>query len=299
MIFKLAKLTSVFLFASIVNKIEKKKILKTPLNGSLWYEPELRLLPHIIPADKPFFDIGANQGLYGLMALDLVGKKNLFNFEPMPIPFLTLKYRFRRSNNHRTALSDKPGVKTIHIPLIGKKKTTTRATLERGIIEQDQTGTKTLQVKTTSLDIFTEKYEPDNIGFLKIDVEGHELKTISGGLKTIKTHKPIIQAEIEQRHHDQPIESIFEFIEHLGYCGYFFNVSKMTLFPISKFSVKKDQNIRKQKSAVYINNFIFIPKSQVAKVMDKAGRWLEKERKQLDQKLNLQNWKTHAIDLER
>ncbi|NOX87704.1 MAG: FkbM family methyltransferase [Calditrichaeota bacterium] len=261
--------------------MEKKKILKAPLNGSLWYEPELRLLPHIIPADKPFFDVGANQGLYGLMALDLVGKKNLFNFEPMPIPFLTLKYRFRRSNNHQTALSDKPGVKTIHIPLVGKKKTTTRATLEKGIIEQGQTGTKIVRVKTATLDLFAEKSEPDNIGFLKIDVEGHELKTISGGLKTIKTHKPIIQAEIEQRHHDRPIESIFEFIEHLGYRGYFFNVSKMTLLPISGFSVKKDQDIRKQKSAAYINNFIFIPKSQVSKVLDRAGRWLEKERKNL------------------
>ena len=36
-----------------------------------------------------------------------------------------------------------------------------------------------------------------NIGFIKIDVEGHELEVINGARKLIKENKPILLIEIE------------------------------------------------------------------------------------------------------
>ena len=40
----------------------------------------------------------------------------------------------------------------------------------------------------------------NDIGFIKIDVEGHEKNVIQGGLDTIKKNKPVLLIEIEEKH---------------------------------------------------------------------------------------------------
>jgi FkbM family methyltransferase len=39
-----------------------------------------------------------------------------------------------------------------------------------------------------------------NVGFVKIDVEGHEEAVLHGGLKTIRSEMPNLMIEIEERH---------------------------------------------------------------------------------------------------
>ena len=52
-------------------------------------------------------------------------------------------------------------------------------------------------VKTNKLDNF--KFS-NKISFIKIDVEGHELKVIDGAKETLKKHKPNLLIEIEEKH---------------------------------------------------------------------------------------------------
>ena len=111
---------------------------------------------------------------------------------------------------------------------------------------------KSFIVNTTSLDILN--YQ--NIGFVKIDVEGHEYKLIEGAINFLKTNKPVLLIEIEQRHNDINIDKIFNIIVNLGYSGYFILNNK--LLPLSKFSIIIHQNINKR---IYINNFFFVPKN--------------------------------------
>ena len=43
-----------------------------------------------------------------------------------------------------------------------------------------------------------------NIGFIKIDVEGHELEVIKGAKETINKYNLILLVEIEKRHSKRP-----------------------------------------------------------------------------------------------
>ena len=49
--------------------------------------------------------------------------------------------------------------------------------------------------------------------FIKMDVEGYELKTLQGAIKTLKQHYPILLFESLPEHQDD----VFEFIKKLGY----------------------------------------------------------------------------------
>lgn len=51
-------------------------------------------------------------------------------------------------------------------------------------------------IKLTSLDVFVKQHKIDNIGLLKLDVEGCGLQAIEGSQETIKNYKPIISCAI-------------------------------------------------------------------------------------------------------
>jgi len=57
----------------------------------------------------------------------------------------------------------------------------------------------------------------NSIGYIKIDVEGHELSVIEGGLKTIQNLKPIIQ--IELRVNEDSCDKVISTLTGLGYEG--------------------------------------------------------------------------------
>ena len=62
-----------------------------------------------------------------------------------------------------------------------------------------------------------------NIGFIKIDVEGHELEVIKGAKETINKYNPILLVEIEKRHSKRPVKETINFINNLGYECFFTN----------------------------------------------------------------------------
>ena len=78
-----------------------------------------------------------------------------------------------------------------------------------------------------------------NIGFIKIDVEGHELEVIKGAKETINKYNPILLVEIEKRHSKESEETI-NFINNLGYECFF--TSEKNLIPINKLKDKSFEN---------------------------------------------------------
>jgi hypothetical protein len=71
-----------------------------------------------------------------------------------------------------------------------------------------------------------------DVSFIKIDVEGHELSVLEGGVRTIANNRPVLWVEIEQRHLSRPMSDVFEFIKSLGYDGGFYDG---TFQPLEKF----------------------------------------------------------------
>ena len=86
----------------------------------------------------------------------------------------------------------------------------------------------------------------NSIGFIKIDVEGHEKNVLQGAKNLIKKNKPNLLVEIEERHSQLKVEDTINFINNLGYKSYFFDGT----------DIKSTQIIKSFNS---IRNYIFIP----------------------------------------
>lgn len=203
-------------------------------------------------------DIGAHKAGYLYFMRHLVGDQgSIFAFEPQSKLFRylsRLKSLFQWDNVtlERLALSDNAGVATLCIPKSHLDKgSSPGATMARE--RMDANFIYTEQVATDTIDAFCNRLSivPD---FLKIDVEGNELRVFRGGELTLRNHKPKILVEIEARHVGRAqVLQTFEFLQEMGYFGYFLLGSKR--LPIAEFNFEKHQDVSNKRN--YCNNFIF------------------------------------------
>jgi hypothetical protein len=77
------------------------------------------------------------------------------------------------------------------------------------------------------------------VDFIKIDVEGHEMSILRGGVSMIRRWQPPVLIEIEQRHLSTPIHDVFRQLEDLGY--HVFSIKESRLRPIGDFDLQRDQ----------------------------------------------------------
>ena len=57
-----------------------------------------------------------------------------------------------------------------------------------------------------------DSFNLENVGFIKIDIEGHELKALLGGLETLKKNRPVIVFEEHKL-----FSGVFTLLKELGY----------------------------------------------------------------------------------
>ena len=111
-------------------------------------------------------------------------------------------------------------------------------------------------------------YKFDNVGFIKIDVEGHEEAVLNGAKNTIIHNEPSFIIEIEERHKPNSISTVSKFFKEHAYEGFFLLDS--FLIPISNFVVEIHQNLQNiagsKRIGTYINNFIFVSSKQVSQI---------------------------------
>ena len=66
----------------------------------------------------------------------------------------------------------------------------------------------------------------DDIGFIKIDVEGHELECLKGAERILKTYKPNLLIEINKVH-NKNYNQIFNFLKNLNYSSFYYDNKKL------------------------------------------------------------------------
>ena len=216
------------------------------------YEEELLFLDKIVDKNIESVDVGVYRGVYTFQLAKL--SKHVHSFEPNPLifPYLNknLKKIVKNITLYNTALSD---VKTVTDLKISKRFNTI---IKKNYEERYKLGTATIhknnlltneefitcKVKTERLD---DLLANKNIGFIKIDVEGHEKNVLKGSETLIKKNKPILLVEIEERHSKEKVEDTINFINNLGYKSYF--LDKLNLISTTKL---KDFKLK--------NNYIFL-----------------------------------------
>jgi len=214
-------------------------------------EPELHLLPFLVNRNKQAIDIGANKGVYTYLLARIV--PFVHAFEPNPKMFSVLvKGLPQNAKAYDTALSDESGSGELLVPLSGRKKAYSNqgASLSRQKVSGEH---GVVQIETRTLDSYTF----DNIGFIKIDVEGYEHAVLRGAEETLARCRPTLLIELEERHTGVAIESLVKDVEAYGYHAYFLRQQQLT--PIALFNPESEHRNPATRSD-YVNNFLFLPK---------------------------------------
>jgi Methyltransferase FkbM domain len=105
----------------------------------------------------------------------------------------------------------------------------------------------------------------DDIGLVKIDVEGHELAVLRGAADTLRRNRPTIVVEAEERHHPHAVAAITELLSGFGYAGYF--EIDGTRRSVDEFDAAQYQNPANVGDwtdvwavrGIYVNDFVFVP----------------------------------------
>lgn len=149
-------------------------------------------------ASTVLFDIGANRGEFTNRALRAWQGTSyqLYAFEPSQKTFEILKSEVQTSpfvHLFNIGFSDKPGTTELYYDKEGSGLASvySRQLDHVGIRFQEHE-----TIELTTLDSFCRQYKIDNIDFLKLDVEGHELSVLKGAESLLKEKKiKVIQFE--------------------------------------------------------------------------------------------------------
>ena len=118
------------------------------------------------------------------------------------------------------------------------------------------------------------------VGFIKIDVEGHEQAVLDGAVQTIRRCRPRLLVEVDDRLSPGGLARARAYFDRLGYTGHFVRQGKLE--PIGAFSIDEMQRpdrlpdltaplTARKRFGSYIYNFIFLPADEPASTMDRIS----------------------------
>ena len=215
------------------------------------FGPEYWVLPKLCCRDSIALDIGGNRGWFAYYMARLSSEVHVF--EPNPICLSALK-RYKTTNMviHEFALSDRAGVAKMRFDPnntgIGTIETANSLTTNPGIREIVE-----LDVVVKTLD----SLDFSDVGFIKIDVEGHEPAVLRGAKNLLTVSRPALLIELELRHNPTVFEDVWRLLDPLGYqmtC-----CTQAGLQPVDRARIATLQTGRPESNPDYVNNFVFVP----------------------------------------
>lgn len=223
-----------------------------------WYWPrreaEFSVIEQAVAPGSVAIDIGTWWGPWTSALSQRAATVHAFE----PQPRLAEALRRRAADNvvvHQVALSDHAGTASLWMPKASRGLDALASIRDqRSSIELEREGTiEEVDVEIAPLDSFG----ITDVSFIKVDVEGHELEVLGGARQTIEQQSPTVLIEIEQRHHDEPIDRVFEWFVERGYRGWF--LQRDVWQSVDQFEVDRDQldQLHRVNSEAYVNNFLF------------------------------------------
>jgi FkbM family methyltransferase len=176
----------------------------------------LNLWKELAKTSNTIIDIGANTGVYSLVAGAVNPQARIISFEPLPENFARLKANVRINNFNiepqQIAIGDKNGEVTFYVSGV----------LDSSLNSNHRSGTKEITVQSKTLDSFISEngIVPD---LVKIDVERFEPEVITGFIKGIEAYHPTMIVEILDNNIAGRIEQLLKGSQYL-----FFGINEET-----------------------------------------------------------------------
>jgi len=217
------------------------------------YEREMDLLDVLCDPQKTGIDIGAKVGMYTYRIR--AHCSDVIAFEPNPLFHNMLRKVFEGKRGHiePVALSNQQGTAQLRLPFDRKKRMEFgRSTIDNANpLDHDAVhSVDQIEVPTRCLD----EYELPRVGFIKIDVEGHELAVLEGAQKTIDAQHPVLLVECNDDHQPQGVARLASWLAARDYDARF--IDGQSLLDIAQYDRSKHWEGR------HIENFICIHRSR-------------------------------------
>ena len=176
-------------------------------------EPEIRLLRYLVDPMRAAIDIGAAEGVYSFFLQRLALR--CIAFEPNPWLHLGLKRALPNVEIHQTAVSSVEGNATLRVPVVNGIPYTGWATIEpkNQFAELPTHVVEEIKVRTVRPD----RMALGDIGFVKIDVEGHELDVLAGLSGLLAKCRPNLLIEIGGAQRGDSLAEVRRRLDPLGY----------------------------------------------------------------------------------
>jgi FkbM family methyltransferase len=215
-------------------------------------EIELRLLPLLCDPKRTSIDVGAFTGIYTVGAA--IHSRDVIAVEPQHRQAETL-LRSMPGNVRvvEAALSRVSGSGLLKMPSVegsSMSRLDASPALTAGWLE--------VPVPLMRMD----DLDRGQVGFVKIDAEGHEIEVLEGAVKIIGFDKPNFIIEAEERYCKGAIANLVRFLTKFGYEGWFVYRSKLR--PVREFDPAKHQDPNlilggnRSGYSDYVNNFVFV-----------------------------------------
>jgi FkbM family methyltransferase len=175
------------------------------LKGSC--ENELRYLDKILSGKKVAIDVGVYEGWFSYAMSRLFSKVYSFEINSEIAKYLT-ECDLDNVELINVGLSASSEETTLYIPVVQGVPQFGWASLESDNHPGAESHLKK-SVKIQPLDSFNIQ----EVDFIKIDVEGHELEVLKGARRTISSNMPIILVEIKDRN----VACVTDFLSAIGY----------------------------------------------------------------------------------
>jgi FkbM family methyltransferase len=194
---------------------------------------------------KSALDVGAAVGMYTSFWAQKAAR--VHSFEAVPAVYKQLekvKERFDNVSTYQLAVGEEVGSTTFYVD--DKRLSNSGFT--------DLVGGQPIEVSVTTIDaqLLT------NVGFIKVDVEGHELAVLNGGRETIERDRPVCMVEVYPKFNQGPVSATFDWFFDRNYKA-FYNIRGVGLQELSSttdgVNIASDEDMIKQ----HDGDFLFVP----------------------------------------
>jgi FkbM family methyltransferase len=187
-----------------------------------WERESMKLWIKLCENSNNIIDVGANTGIYSLVARSINKNANIYAFEPVERVYQKLEMNINLNkysiNSFKKALSNFDGKGVIY-------DTNTEHTLSVTVnqdMSNNNSDKKITEIDCIKLDTFILKNNVKNIDLVKIDVEYHEPEVLAGFEEYLNIFQPTLLIEVLT---DEIAEKINNSIKNIDYL--YFNIDEI------------------------------------------------------------------------
>jgi FkbM family methyltransferase len=158
---------------------------------------EVSFILDVVEPGMTFFDVGANAGLFAMVAAKKIGAKNVFAFEPCSATCDLLRQNLRLN----------------HLQEVSVTQAAVGESVSEGVLQVNSRGRDALntlgqpvhpysevvgqeKVRITTIDAFTAEHQIPRVDVMKVDIEGAELMLFRGARELLqRADAPVILYE--------------------------------------------------------------------------------------------------------